>query len=106
ALDARGRLVLEEEAYAALAGEEPQPGGRARTVPLASVRGTLDAPRLAIDPQAALALAATFATAGRRDKIEKKLDDVLGKGAGRGVLDAIDGLFSPREPREPREPRK
>jgi hypothetical protein len=96
-LDARGRLVLGEEAYAALAGEEPRPGGRERVLPLAAVRGTLDEPRVAIDAQAALALAATFATAGKRDKLERKIDDVLGKGAGRGVLDAIDGLFAPRE---------
>jgi hypothetical protein len=99
-LDARGRLVLEEEAWAALAGEEPRPGGRARTLPLAAVRGTLDEPRVAIDPQAALALAATFATAGKRGKLERQIDGVLGKGAGRGVLDALDGLFAPREPRE------
>jgi hypothetical protein len=99
ALDARGRLVLEEEAYAALAGEEPEPGGRQRVVPLAAVRGTLDEPRVAIDPQAAIALAATFATAGKRGKLERQIDGVLGKGAGRGVLDAIDGLLAPREPR-------
>lgn len=99
ALDARGRLVLEEEAYAALAGEEPQPGARARVLPLAAVGGTLDEPRIAIDAQAALALAATFATAGKRDKLERKLDRVLGEGAGRSVLDALDGLFAPREPR-------
>lgn len=98
-LDARGRLVLEEEAYAALAGEEPRPGGRARVLPLAAVAGTLDEPRIAIDAQAALALAATFATAGKRDKLERKIDKVLGDGAGRGVLDALDGLFAPREQR-------
>lgn len=95
-LDARGRLVLEEEAYAALAGEEPRPGGRPRVLPLASVGGTLDDPRIAIDVQAALALAATFATAGKRDELERKIDGVLGKGAGRDVLDAIDGLFERR----------
>lgn len=98
-LDARGRLVLEEEAYAALAGEEPRPGGRERVLPLAAVGGTLDEPRIAIDAQAALALAATFATAGKRDKLERKLDRALGEGAGRSVLDALDGLFAPREPR-------
>jgi hypothetical protein len=95
-LDARGRLVLEEEAYAALAGEDPEPGGRARVLPLAAVRGTLDDPRVAVDPQAALALAATFATAGKRGDLERKIDGVLGEGAGRGVLDALDGLFAPR----------
>lgn len=95
-LAARGRLVLEEEAYAALAGREPEPGGRARVLPLAAVGGTLDEPRVAIDAQAAIALAATFATAGKRDKLERKLDRVLGDGAGRGVLDALDGLFEPR----------
>lgn len=95
-LDARGRLVLEEEAWAALAGEEPRPGGRPRVLPLASVRGTVDDPRVAVDAQAALALAATFATAGKRDKLERQIDGVLGRGAGRDVLDALDGLFEKR----------
>ena len=98
-LDARGRLVLGEEAYAALAGEEPRPGGRERVLPLASVRGTVDAPRVALDPQGALALVATFAAAGKRGELERALDGVLGKGAGRGVLDALDGLLAPRRER-------
>lgn len=98
-LDARGRLVLDEEAYAALAGQEPRPGAPQRVVPLAAVSGTLDDPRVAIDAQAALALAATFATAGKRDELERQIDGVLGKGAGRGLMDALDGLFAPREQR-------
>ncbi len=97
ALDAKGRLVLDEEAYAALAGAEVDPAGRQRVLPLAKVDGTLDAPRIVLDAQAAVALAATFATAGKRDKVEREIDKVLGKGAGRDVLDALDGLFSPRQ---------
>lgn len=98
-LDAQGRLVLEEAAYAALAGAEADPAGPLRVLPLAQIDGTLDAPRVAIDAQAALALAATFATAGKRDKVEREIDKVLGKGAGRDVLDALDGLFAPRRER-------
>ena len=100
ALDAKGRLVLDEEAYAALADAEVDPAGRQRVLPLAKVDGTLDAPRIALDAQAAVALAATFATAGKRDKVEREIDKVLGKGAGRDVLDALDGLFSPRQDRQ------
>ncbi len=100
ALDAKGRLVLDEEAYAALAGAEVDPAGRQRVLPLAKVDGTLAAPRIALDAQAAVALAATFATAGKRDKVEREIDKVLGKGAGRDVLDALDGLFSPRQDRK------
>ncbi len=96
-LDAKGRLVLDEEAYAALADAEIDPAGRQRVLPLAKVDGTLDAPRIALDTQAAVALIATFATAGKRDKVEREIDKVLGKGAGRDVLDALDGLFSPRQ---------
>jgi hypothetical protein len=99
-LDAKGRLVLEEETYAALAGAEVDPAGRQRVLPLAKLDGTLDAPHIAIDAQAAIALAATFATAGKRDKVEREIDKVLGKGAGRDVLDALDGLFTPRDGRK------
>jgi hypothetical protein len=99
-LDARGQLVLEEELVAALADRATRASGGPRVLELAHVGGTVAKPQIEVEAQAALTLAAALATAGRRDEVERKIDHVLGQGAGRSVLDVIDGLLAPSKERQ------
>jgi hypothetical protein len=85
ALDLRGDLTLDEEL-----GSD---GGR-RTIPLASVTGTLDEPRVSLTREALAGIAAAYAgDPRRREKWERKLDDRLGEGRGKDVLDALDQML-------------
>jgi hypothetical protein len=84
ALDLRGSLTIDEELAQA---------GR-RTIPLASVTGTLDDPRVALSQEALAGLAAAYTgDERRRAKWEKKLDERLGEGKGKGVLEALDQVL-------------
>jgi hypothetical protein len=94
-LDGQGRLVLGPDLYAALVDRPPGSTGGGRVLPISHLGGTLGHPAVKLDPQASLALAAQVAAGGKRRRIEHKLDKVLGDGAGRDVLDALDGLLSP-----------
>jgi hypothetical protein len=62
------------------------------------VRGSLGAPRVELTREAALALAGSFTSGPRRDRLERKLDDRLGEGRGKEVIDALEGLLGDREP--------
>jgi hypothetical protein len=98
-LDLRGKLTIDEEIDDAIASEgpsdqqQPRPG-RSRVIPLARVTGTLDSPRVEITDEAVLRFAALYATQKRRDKWERKIDERLGEGSGRQVLDALDQILS------------
>jgi hypothetical protein len=96
-LDARGRLRLDEELVAALADRPAAAGAGPRELELAHVGGTPASPQVEVEAQAALGLAATLATVGRRADIERKIDRALGDGAGRDVLQALDGLLAPHD---------
>jgi hypothetical protein len=75
-----------------------------REIPLAAVRGTLDDPKVSITSQAALAFAASvYGTDERREKLEKKLDERLGEGGGKQVIDLLEGVLggSRKKPAEP-----
>lgn len=91
ALDMTGRLTLEPEADAALAGEDE--GGRRRVIQLARVTGTLDSPKIALSREAVAMLASLYANERRREKWERKLDERLGEGAGRQMLDLLDQVL-------------
>jgi hypothetical protein len=87
ALDLRGDLTLDEAALGS-------GGAGRRTIPLASVTGTLDEPRVALTREALAAIAAAYsADPRRREKWERKLDDRLGEGRGKDVLDALDQML-------------
>jgi len=105
-LDLRGKLTIDEEIDGAIAGEgpsDPQPRpGRSRVIPLARVTGTLDSPRVEITDEAVIRFAALYATQRRRDKWERKIDERLGEGSGREVLDALEQILS-GESAEPRQ---
>ena len=87
ALDMSGTLTIDEELDAALRGEED--GGRRRVVPLARVGGTVESPRVRLSPEAIRMIAGVYATDERREKWERKLDEYLGEGSGRSLLDAL-----------------
>jgi len=90
ALDLHGELRVGEEVDAALGAGS----GRARTIPLASVTGTLDEPRVALTREAIAGIAAAYAgDERRREKWEKRLDEKLGEGRGKDVLHALDQVL-------------
>ena len=99
-LDLAGRIALDEQVLAALAGRSPEEsGGGTRVIEVARVRGTAAEPKLEIDRAGALAFAASFALAQRREKLERKLDERLGEGKGGAILDALDQLLGKKERR-------
>jgi hypothetical protein len=105
-LDLRGKLTIDEEIDGAIAKQNPSgqqpPPGRRRVIPLARVTGTLDSPRVEITDEAVVRFAALYATERRREKWEREIDERLGEGSGRQVLDALDQILS-GESREPRQ---
>jgi hypothetical protein len=105
-LDLRGKLTIDEEIDAAIANQDPadrQPQPKSsRVIPLARVTGTVESPQVEITDEAVIRFAALYATERRRNKWESKIDERLGEGSGRQVLDALDEILSERS-QEPRE---
>jgi hypothetical protein len=100
-LDFTGKLTVGRALDAALAGGAPAAQGAGdapRVIPLARVRGSLGAPRVELTREAALALAGEFTSGPRRDRLERKIDERLGEGRGKEVIDALEGLLGGREP--------
>jgi hypothetical protein len=62
-------------------------------IPLAHIGGTLSEPDVELTREAVVALAAS----PRRTELEEKIDERLGEGAGRDVLDALEGLLGGRK---------
>jgi AsmA protein len=96
-LDFKGRLTLFEELDRTLAegasGAAPARGVK-RELPLAAVKGTLDSPRVVITPAVALEFAASYLAGGERmQKLERKLDEQLGEGVGKPVIDLLDSVL-------------
>jgi len=90
-LDFRGKLTLFEDVDRALADGSR---GVKREIPLAAVRGTLDDPKVSISPQVALAFAAQVYGGGeRREKLERKVEERLGEGSGKQVIDLLDSVL-------------
>jgi hypothetical protein len=101
-LDLTGKLTIDEEVDAALA---PGPGGtasRPKVIPLARVRGTLRSPRIELTREAVVALGLGYQGSQRREKWEEEIDERLGEGSGREVLDALEGILGGRRESPPR----
>jgi uncharacterized protein involved in outer membrane biogenesis len=94
-LDLTGDIVGEPELDAALAGEEAAPARRRPplVIPLARVVGSVASPRVDLSPRAVASLSTRYGFARERSKLEEKIDEQLGAGAGRGVTDALEGLL-------------
>jgi uncharacterized protein YhdP len=96
AIDMTGKLTIDADVDAAVAnhaagGDATGAGGR--VIPLARVTGTLSAPKVSVTAEAATAFLASYALGRRREKLESKIDEKLGKGAGRDVMNALDSLL-------------
>ena len=89
-LDLSGTLTLNENAKQVLSeGAEAKPK---RVIRLAHVGGTADAPKVTVRADEALSIA----RGARPDKVEElseKIDERLGEGAGKQVLDALEGIL-------------
>ncbi len=91
-----GRIVLP----ARLAGSLAQPFQQGRN------------PRVTVERAAAVAFARTFASGRYRPEAERAIDEKLGTGAGKQILDAFEGILggrppapgSPPPPTSPRQP--
>jgi hypothetical protein len=103
-LDFTGRLTLFEAIDQALAeGSSGTPPARGvkRELPLAAVKGSVDSPRVVIAPEVALQFAASYYASGeRREKLEKKIEEKLGEGSGKQVIDLLDSVLGGRKREE------
>lgn len=103
-LDFEGKLTLFEDVDRAL--HEGEMRGVRREVSLAAVKGTLDDPKITISPQVALAFAAQVygGSSERIQKLEKKLDEKLGEGGGKQVIDLLDSVLGGGNKEEEEQP--
>ncbi|HTF34571.1 MAG TPA: AsmA-like C-terminal region-containing protein [Myxococcota bacterium] len=96
-VDMTGKLTIDKELDAKVAAQTAAGASAAaansRVIPLAHVTGTLSEPKVSIRSEDAASFAASYALGRERGKLERKLDEKLGQGAGREVLDALDGLL-------------
>ncbi len=101
ALDMTGKLTISEEVdqalvQAALESGAAPPEPKKKVIPLARVGGTLGSPRVDLSPQAVASLASTYALGRRREKLEQKIDETLGTGSGKEILDTLEGILGGR----------
>lgn len=73
-----------------------------RTFPLAGIRGTVEKPRVKIAPEVALAWVAGLRTPSEgadgdvtqsQTRLEREIDERLGKGSSREIFDVLEGLL-------------
>ncbi len=98
-LDLQGTFEVAEaldaelaRAFGAKEGYTPQ----RRTIPLASVQGTLVAPKVRIASAAVADLAASYVAVAQREELRRRVEKELGEGAGDAVdqgLDVLQGLL-------------
>jgi hypothetical protein len=102
-VDMQGRITLFEPTDAIVARNLGAPDSyqpTQRSIPLAGVGGTLEAPEVKIASSAATDFAAAYAKDVYAGKLKKVVEDELGEGTGDLVdqgLGAIEGLFGRRK---------
>jgi hypothetical protein len=96
-LDLSGTLTIDEEVDAALTEgveQEATPAPtRSRVIPLAHIGGTVREPRVNVTREAAASLMASYTVGRKREKIEEKIDERLGEGAGREILSTLEQIL-------------
>ncbi|HEY5656197.1 MAG TPA: AsmA-like C-terminal region-containing protein, partial [Myxococcota bacterium] len=101
-LDMQGRLNIYEDVDASIArnagARSYQPSSR--SIPLASVRGTLDAPKVQVAGRSGLDFATGYAKSLYGEQLKGILDKELGKDAGRAIGGVLEGILggSAKEP--------
>lgn len=96
ALDLTGEITVDRAIDETLSG---QGGGKKRVFPLAKVTGTVDEPRVVLGDDAVFRLGSAYIRdERRRNKWEGKIDEQLGEGAGKEVLDALDQILRGGKP--------
>jgi hypothetical protein len=70
-------------------------------IPLAHIGGTLEKPRVEITRETAVALAVELGTGRKRGRLEEKIDERLGEGAGREILGTLEQILGGKRKREP-----
>jgi hypothetical protein len=91
-VDMVAKLTMDRELNASLAATGSS-SANTPAVPPIHVTGTLSQPKVSIRAEDAAAFAMGTALDPERAKLEKKLDEKLGQGTSRQVLDALGGLL-------------
>jgi hypothetical protein len=100
-IDMTGQLTLYEEIDRALAAAAPgaEPGtaperATKKTIPLAHVTGTLADPKVRVTQGTVVAFARSYLDQRNRlGRLEGKVDERLGEGTGKVVLDVLEGIL-------------
>jgi hypothetical protein len=94
-LDMVGRLTLFEEIDASIAAEVGAEGYQParRSIPLAAVGGTLDAPEVQLAGNSGLEFATGYAKSLYGGKLKGILDEQLGRDAGQAIGDVLEGIL-------------
>jgi hypothetical protein len=94
-LDMQGLLTIYEEVDGSIARHAGAEGYQPtrRSIPLAAVRGSLDAPKVQIAGNSAVEFASGYAKSLYGGQLESVLDKELGKGTGQAIEDALEGIF-------------
>ncbi len=94
-LDMVGRLTLFETLDASIAREVGAEGYRPsrRSIPLAAVRGTLDAPKVQLAGNSGVEFATAYAKSLYGGTLKGILDKELGQGAGQAIGGALEGIL-------------
>ena len=107
-LDMVGRLTLFEEIDARIAAEVGAEGYEPsrRSIPLAAVGGTLDAPEVQLAGNSGLQFATGYAKSLYSGKLKGVLDEQLGQGAGQAIGGALEGILGGDRQRSTQDPPK
>ncbi len=98
-VDMEGRVILYEAIDAIIAKKAGASDGYAaqrRDIPLAAVKGSLDAPEVKLSGNSAARFASAYAKDIYGERARAKIDKKLGRGAAKVVedgLSALEGLF-------------
>jgi hypothetical protein len=88
ALRMQGKIVISKALDEEVTGASG--GGEERVIPITSIGGTVDSPRVILDRQAVSSVLSTYATS---PAVKKELEERLGPGGAEAVESILDNLF-------------